>query len=96
MVQRSNASVTRGGLVPGDTEKHVDVADSSAPREIVYTFIHPAWIDTVRVYGQSGYRVSNGDRARIVKQTDSSITLSWEKWGEEAFVRNSDGSYHLQ
>lgn len=96
MVQRSNASVTRGGLVPGDTEQHVDVADSSAPRETVYTFIHPAWMDTVRVYGQSGYRVSNGDRARIVKQTDSCITLRWEKWGEEAFVRNPDGSYHLQ
>lgn len=96
MVQRSNASVTRGGLVPGDTSQHVDVADASAPREIVLTLIHPEWMDTVRIYGQSVYRVSNGDRARMVKQTDSSLTLRWEKWGEEVFVRYTDGSYHLE
>ncbi|WP_295926200.1 hypothetical protein [uncultured Akkermansia sp.] len=96
MVQRSNASVTRGGLVPGDAVQHVDVANASSPREMVLTLIHPEWMDTVRIYGQSSYRVSNGDRARVVRQTDSSITLGWEKWGEELFVRNPDGSYHLK
>lgn len=96
MVQRSNASVTRGGLVPGDAVQHVDVANASSPREMVFTLIHPEWMDTVRIYGQSSYRVSNGDRARVVRQTDSSITLGWEKWGEEVFVRNPDGSYHLK
>lgn len=63
---------------------------------MVLTLIHPEWMDTVRIYGRSGYRVSNGDRARVVRQTDSSITLGWEKWGEEVFVRNTDGSYHLK
>lgn len=96
MVQRSNASVTRGGLVPGDAVQHVDVANASSPRETVFTLVHPEWMDTVRIYGQSSYRVSNGDRARVVRQTDSSITLGWEKWGEEVFVRNPDGSYHLK
>jgi len=96
MVQRSNASVTRGGLVPCDTYCHEDVADASAPRETVFTFVHPEWMDTVRVCGQSGCRVSNGDRALIVKQTDSSFTLRWEKWGEEVFSRFPDGSFHLQ
>lgn len=96
MVQRSNASVTRGGLVPGDAVQHVDVANASSPREMVLTLIHPEWMDTVRIYGQSSYRVSNGDRARVVRQTDSSITLGWEKWGEELFVQNPDGSYHLK
>lgn len=96
MVQRSNASVTRGGLLSGDVGQHVDVADASAPQEIMFTLIHPEWMDTVRVFGASSYRVSNGDRARVVKQTDSVITLRWEKWGEEVFARNPDGSYHLQ
>lgn len=96
MVQRSNASVTRGGLVPCDVMQHVDVSDASAPREIVFTLIHPQWMDAVRVFGESSCRVSNGDRARVVKRTDSSITLRWDKWGEEVFVRNPDGAYHLQ
>lgn len=96
MVQHSNTSVTRGGLVPCDIFQHVDVSDASVPQERVFTLIHPNWMDTLRIYGQSGYRVSNGDHARIVKQTDSSLILHWEKWGEEVFVRCTDGSYHLE
>jgi len=95
MVQKSNASVTRGGLVPGDAASHTDLSETAPPQEhVVYAF-HPEWKDSLRIYGSDCLRVSNGDRAQVLKFTDSHLSLRWEKWGEEHFAKDKRGAYTL-
>lgn len=96
LAQGSNPSVMRGGLVPADAAQHVDVAEQNAPKEHVLFLIHPQWMDTLRMYGSSGCRISSGDRARVVSFDGAELVLRWEKWGSETFVRLPDGSYRLK
>lgn len=35
------------------------------------------------------------DAARVLSFNDQKITLKWDKWGEESFVKQQDGKYHL-
>ena len=35
------------------------------------------------------------DTARVLVFNDQKITLKWDKWGEESFVKQQDGKYHL-
>lgn len=94
--QGSNPSVMRGGLVPSDIARHLDVAEKNAPKEHVFFLMHPEWTDTLRIYGRSAHRVSSGDRASVVSFDGSELALRWEKWDEEIFVRQPDGSYRLK
>lgn len=93
MVQKSNASVTRGGLVPGDAAAHVDLAEPSPPQECVIYAFHTDWKDSLRIYGPDCLRVSNGDRARVLEFSDKRLVLRWEKWGTERFEKDARGAY---
>ncbi len=91
--QGSNASVMRGGLVPADSAQHLDVAETDAPTEDVLYIIHAEWRDTLRIFGETAKRVSNGDRAKVIAHTPECLELEWERWGKECFCRRADGAY---
>ncbi len=91
--QGSNPSVMRGGLVPADSARHVDVSESNAPKETVLYLIHPYWRDTLRIFGSQAKRISNGDGARVISLTPERLELEWERWGKENFIRRDDGAF---
>lgn len=96
MYQSSTPSVMRGGYIPRDMYRHKDVSQEDAPKEDVLYLRHPSWADTLRVYGNSAARISNGNRAEVRELTPSRLTVKWEGWGEESFCKQPDGSYSFQ
>lgn len=95
LYQASNASVMRGGLVSPEMAARRDVAGSDTPQEDVFFLRHPQWMDSIRLYGCNAARLSNGDRATLRGRSADTLTLKWERWGEESFRRQQDGSYAL-
>lgn len=93
MYQSSTPSVMRGGYIPRELYLHKDVAQADAPMEDVLYLRHPTWADTLRVYGNTATRISNGDQAEITKKTEEVVTLRWKKWGIESFLKQANGSY---
>lgn len=93
--QHSNASVTRGGFVPVDMAQHIDVSERNAPVENVLFLRHPAWSDTLRIFGDTATRISSKEAADVLNFTSDRLTLKWHNWGEESFTRCEDGAYTL-
>lgn len=58
---------------------------------------HPSWSDVLVNDTEPGrvYRKTNVDYATIIDMTDDSITIEWDRWGVEKFVKDKDGSYRL-
>lgn len=97
IVQKANASVTRGYMLDGAFQKaNTNVSHDVDSFEYVLGLRHPQWSDAFRVFGTCGNRVSNNDAAKILSISPEKIVLEWEKWGEESFVRQEDGSYEFQ
>ena len=95
MVQQSNASVLRGGLVADDLRKHTDVCETDMPREDFIFVCHPNWEDTLRLYDGRATRAANGDSAQILSYTGDSLCLKWDAWGCERFSKNDNGAFTL-
>lgn len=93
LYQSSNPSVMRGGLVSGDMFCQRDVARENAPKEDVLYLRHADWADTLRVYGHTAARISNGDQAEVTEKSEDMVTLKWKKWGVESFRKGADGSF---
>ncbi len=95
LYQASNPSVTRGGMVPHEAARHLDVGEADAPREETLFLIHPQWMGTLRLYGNKAVRVDNGDKAQALAFDGQSLSLRWEQWGEEHYRRQPDASFQL-
>ena len=96
MYQSSTPSVMRGGYIPREMYSRKDVAQADAPKEDVLYLRHPAWSDTLRVYGDTAFRISDGNQARVKEFAAARLTLKWNDWGEESFDKQLDGSYMFQ
>lgn len=59
--------------------------------------VHSKWEDTFVNDDEPGriYRKENKDYATILDMTDDSVTIEWDRWGVEKFVKDTDGSYKL-
>lgn len=63
-----------------------------------YTFAGRGWRDTVAIAPQHKIAVRMGgsmDAATILRYVDGEFTLKWDKYGEETFVLQPDGSYRI-
>ena len=78
--------------------------EETAPQVVVHKLkeeikiVHPRWKDVfVNDEEEAGriYRKANKDYATILDMTDDSITIEWDRWGVEKFVKDKDGSYKL-
>ena len=61
--------------------------------------VHPYWTDTLKLNEQHRIAVRTGgaqDAAEVLRYTNDSITLKWDKYGTETYERRSDGRYHLR
>ena len=61
--------------------------------------VHPYWTDTLKLNEQHRVAVRAGgaqDAAEVLRYTNDSITLKWDKYGTETYERRSDGRYHLR
>lgn len=55
------------------------------------TVVHPSWTDVLLFKENNKIcRSHNNDCATIKKRTPDIITLKWENWGEETFIRQND------
>lgn len=59
--------------------------------------VHPKWKDVFVNDVEPGriYRKKTKEYATILELTDNSITIEWDRWGVEKFVKDKDGSYRL-
>lgn len=58
---------------------------------------HPFWTDSLLIKEKRVSRVNAvGELGKIVHQTKESLTIKWDKWGQETFVRGKDGVYTLK
>ena len=61
-----------------------------------YTFTSRHWQDTVLISFMHKVAVRSGgakDAATVVRYDQNSITLKWDRWKEDTFVRQPDGTY---
>lgn len=87
-IQTGNASVMRGGLVPGDFRgRNWNISTNQVNEERLMEVHHPQWHDIVRVFGNRARRFERDDEADVLSVTDEKITLKWDCWGVEAFKR---------
>lgn len=56
---------------------------------------HPQWKDDVRLSSNVACRVHRADTASVVHESDTSITMKWDRWGIETFNLNAEGVYDL-
>lgn len=96
VVQTNNASVMRGGLVPGDFRgRNWSISTNQDHSEHLFEIRHPGWHDLVRVFGNRAHRSERKDEATVLSLTDTEITLKWDGWGTESFRKDGDGIFHL-
>lgn len=96
VIQASNASVMRGGLVPGDFRgRNGNISINRANDEHLLEVRHPQWHDIVRVFGNRARRFERDDQADVLSVTDGEITLKWDCWGVETFKKTEDGVFFL-
>lgn len=96
IVQKANASVTRGAMLEEEfQEANTAVAHDARSFEYVLSLRHPLWSDAFRIFGTRGNKVSDGDPAEVLSFSPEKIAVKWDYWGEEAFVRQDDGSYEF-
>lgn len=63
-----------------------------------YTFAGPGWRDTVAISIPHKIAVRLGgsmDAATVLRYDKNGFTLKWDKYGEETFVHQPDGSYEV-
>jgi hypothetical protein len=61
-----------------------------------FTFSASEWQDTVLISFKHKVAVRSGgaqDAATVVRYDKGSITLKWDRWAEETFVKQQDGTY---
>lgn len=67
------------------------------PAERQIQLSHPFWQDIVAVNnGRVRRSAQKGEFGHIVRETEDVLTIKWDNWGNETFVRNGDGVYVLQ
>lgn len=81
---------------------HREMADKwrlcHTPASMDYRLIrmrHPQWNDDVRLASNVACRAHRADTASVVQESDTSITLKWDRWGIETFNLNAEGVYEL-
>lgn len=97
IVQKANASVTRGDMLNGDFQAaNTSISRDRVNFEYVLGMRHPQWHDSFRVMGNRGYRVTNGDAAEVISHTAEELVVKWDRWGRERYVIQPDGAYVFQ
>lgn len=84
-------------MLDGEFRKaNTNVSHDADAFEYVLDLRHPQWNGAFRVFGVRGNRVDNDDSAEVLSFSTEKIVVKWDKWGEESFVRQDDGSYEFQ
>lgn len=97
-IQASNHSVTRGGSLSEDFRKRNWVmSDNPANHEYVVNLKHPHWEGYLLIFNGRARRLDCGNaEATVIFLSDQKLVLKWDRWGQEIFVRESEGVYRLQ
>lgn len=96
VIQTSNTSVMRGGLVPGDfRDRNWNISTNQVNEERLLEVRHPQWHDVVRILGNRARRFERNDEAEVLSLTDGEMSLKWDCWGVETFKRMEDGTFVL-
>ena len=68
------------------------------PKEPDIIFRNVGWQDQMISEGENRlYRLSiPTEKATITERTENSITVKWDRWGTELFVKQDDGTYLIQ
>lgn len=66
------------------------ISDIHQDKETYLYFNHKHWNDFVSIKNDKLIR-NNGDTARIISRTDNEITVKWDKYGTETFVKDNLG-----
>ena len=94
IVQKSNKSVMRGGLLDQQfIVRNRSVSTDPANHEHILELHHPEWHDLLQIIGNRATRITRDDHANVLSFTSDSITVHWDKWGEETYIKQPSGFY---
>lgn len=94
VIQNSNSSVMRGGLVPGDfrgRNGHITAGEEHVER--ILEVRHPQWHDLIRILGSRARRFERKDGADVLLISDTECILQWDQWKTETFLKGEDGVF---
>ncbi len=97
-IQLSNNSVMRGGtLTQNFVENNMQLSQDATHYESVIDLIHNNWKGSVLLFQGRARRLDkSGDEATVDFSSSDKITLTWDNWGTETFVRQTPGVYKFQ
>ncbi len=97
IVQKSNKSVMRGGLLDQQfIARNRIVSSDPANHEHILELHHPEWHDLLQILGNRATRITRDDHASVIAFTPDRLTIRWDQWGEETYLRQPSGFYLLQ
>lgn len=96
LICQDSPSVMRGSYLEPDLRYRMGATrlDERSNERVLYLH-HPQWNGPVRVMGRKAERLDKPDEAEVLHLDENSITLKWKNWGQECYVRDSDGFYRL-
>ena len=58
---------------------------------------HPGWSsDFVFLPNNRFAKATDGDPGKVLTHTDTEITVKWDNWGTETFIKDKNGTYQLK
>lgn len=98
VMQKSNASIMRGGTLSPEFRKMQDgVSRNAGNDEHLVDIIHADWKGCMKISNGRAMRLDGSrDEADVLSLTGSEITLKWDKWGVETFTKMEEGAYRLR
>ncbi len=98
IMQKSNASIMRGGTVSEEFRKMQNGASTDAGNdEHLVDIIHSDWKGCMKISNGRAMRLDGPrDEADVLSLTGVEITLKWDKWGVETFTKMEEGAYRLR
>lgn len=85
-------------LIEGERIRNLIRQRSREIRTKNFRFAGPGWQDTVFISFEHKVAVRSGgrkDAATVIRFDKNSITLKWDKYGEETFIRQPDGLFKV-
>lgn len=99
IMQKSNASIMRGGTLSPEFRKMQNgVSGDAGNDEHLVDIIHSGWKGCMKISNGRAMRLLDGsrDEADVLSLTSVEITLKWDKWGVETFTKMEEGTYRLR
>lgn len=92
----TTASCMRGNYLPEDHRKiYQRQHRRNEKKEFLIYVIHPNWSSPLRIFGDELIHSNNKSTGRVILLNDYCLTVKWDNYGEETFLKKENGAFYL-